>query len=335
MVKIKDQHGIEFAMDNWLYQNLQIVKKLLRDDFDCVFLLSGGEGEGKSHLAQQICSVVDPTFNVDRMCVTADEFIEQVMIAPKFSAVSYDEAMGGLSATDALTKTTKALVKMFAEVRQRNLFLVVTLPSYFDLGRNIALHRSRALLHVYLGDKFKRGQFLFFNKEKKKNLYIKGKKFMDYKAEKANFFAKFSYHWCINEEVYKQKKTDTLKRYLKEIEAKGNSREISMERKYMKVIGAYQVWLKEEKRFSLNSQREKINDYTGLGISKGTFNEIYRDTLAKGVVNGYVGFNINNTPNPPLAQKSNDIPPSKEVSEHSNSKQQEVTSNEEGNNKED
>jgi hypothetical protein len=99
---------------------------------------------------------------------------------------------------------------MLAEIRQKNLFIFIVLPTFFDLDRYVALWRSRALIHIYTGKSFERGYFMFFNTERKKDLYIYGKKTYSYKMPKANFFGRFPKGYMVNEAEYRKKKLDSL-----------------------------------------------------------------------------------------------------------------------------
>ena len=84
------------------------------------------------------------------------------------------------------------------------------MPTFFDLDKYVALWRSRALVHVYTKESFVRGRFAFFNVDRKKVLYVNGKKFYNYSATKANFVGDFKNGYTVDEEAYRQKKKDSL-----------------------------------------------------------------------------------------------------------------------------
>lgn len=85
------------------------------------------------------------------------------------------------------------------------------LPSFFDLDRYVALWRSRCLLHVLTGKRFERGGYVFFGKERKKSLYVQGKRFYSYAKPKGNFTGAFRKFYPIDEKEYKKKKLESLK----------------------------------------------------------------------------------------------------------------------------
>lgn len=199
--------GHKFYMDKYLTNNLDTAKKVIKKDWDMVFIVDGYEGSGKSVLAQQIAwYCTDGNFNIDNIAFTPNQFQEAILKAPKYSAVVFDEAYSGLSARAAMSKINRVLVKMLAEVRQRNLFILIVMPTFFDLDRYVAIWRSRALFHVLVGKDWSRGKFAFFNQDKKKALYALGKKFYAYSKVQNNFWADFVNHYVVDMEEYKKKK---------------------------------------------------------------------------------------------------------------------------------
>lgn len=207
MVKYGDK---EFGMDGYLHANLTTAKQVIKKDWDMLFIIDGAEGSGKSVLAMQCAFFCDNTINLDRIVFTPDEFRKAVLNSKPFQSIVYDEAYTGLSSRATMSLINRTLIKMLAEIRQKNLFIFVVMPTFFDLDKYVALWRSRALLHVYTGKAFQRGFFTFFNAERKKNLYVNGKRFYQYGAYKANFSGRFPNYFVVNEEEYRKKKKDSL-----------------------------------------------------------------------------------------------------------------------------
>jgi len=206
MVKVTEQ---DYYMDGILKENLDTAKEAIKKDWDMVFLYDGIEGSGKSVKALQDAYYCDPTLTIDRITFKPKEFENAVLAADKFQSVVYDEAYSGLSSRSTMSRINRTLVKMLAEIRQKNLFVFVVMPTFFDLDKYVALWRSRALVHVYTKG-FQRGFFMFFSAEKKKDLYIQGKKYYNYGSPSANFHGCFTKHYVVNEEAYKEKKLTAL-----------------------------------------------------------------------------------------------------------------------------
>jgi len=165
---------------------------------------------GKSLKAQQDAFYCDPTLDINRVTFTPTEFQKAIVNAKPYQSVIFDEAYGGLASRSANSRINKALVTVLAEIRQKNLFIFIVLPSFFDLDKYVALWRSRVLIHVYCGDNFERGNFSFFNQAKKKDLYVYGKKFYNYKQTLPNFRGRFTKFYTVDEVAYKKKKLDSL-----------------------------------------------------------------------------------------------------------------------------
>lgn len=206
MVKVFEGTKHEYYIDGFLKQNLDVAKKVIKSDWDMVFLIDGYEGCGKSVLAQQVGFYCDPTLNINQITFTPKQFKDAILSAKRYQCIIFDEAYGALNAKTAMQWINRSIVKMLTEIRQKNLFIIIVLPTFFDLVKYVAIWRSRALLHVYSGDDFERGFFAFYNIDRKKSLYVNGKKFYNYNNPKPNFYGRFTDGYMVDKEEYKQKK---------------------------------------------------------------------------------------------------------------------------------
>jgi len=211
MASFELQNGKKIPIDSYLKSNLDTAKEHIQKDFDMVFCVDGNEGSGKSVLCQQMAYYCDPTLTIDRICFTPEEFKEAITKASKFQAVIYDEAMTGLYNRRHASEISTMLVSLLAEIRQKQLFVFIVMPCFFELNKYVAIWRSRALIHVWTGKNFERGYFTFFSADKKKLLYIKGKKFYQYNV-KGNFYGYFKKGYVVDEDDYRHKKLQSLKR---------------------------------------------------------------------------------------------------------------------------
>jgi ABC-type oligopeptide transport system ATPase subunit len=200
--------GQEFYVDGTMYRNLENIKKLIKKDFDYVTLVDGYVGSGKSTLATQICKLIDPTFNIDRIAFNGKDFHRIVREVGPGKAVMFDEAMSGLHSRRAMSKLNTDLVQMMAKIRQKNLFFVMVLPSFFDLDKNIAIDRSRMLIHCYTKG-VGRGYYAVYGRTKKKYLYLKGKKFYDYNTS-PDIRGRFTAGYGVDEDEYRKRKHEDL-----------------------------------------------------------------------------------------------------------------------------
>lgn len=192
---------------------VRIKKQVIKKDKDFVVVIDGEEGSGKSVLAQQVAKRLDPNFNIDNICFNADQFIERLKNAPKYSCIVLDEAYNAASSRGSLTEVNRSMVAVATEMRQRNLFVIIVLPSFFDLDKYFALWRCKSLIHVYFDRDGGRGRFVIFPKTTKKYLYLNGKKFYDYSKPKSPYPpCRFKNEYTVDESEYRKKKSMAFKK---------------------------------------------------------------------------------------------------------------------------
>lgn len=197
----------------------KIKPSLQKKDKDCVICIDGGEGTGKSTLALQIAKHYDNTLDLTRVCFSADEFRDAIFKAKKGEAIIYDEAFTGLSSRSSLSAVNRVLVSLMMQMRQKNLFIIIVLPTFFLLDKYVALFRTMALFHVYESGG-RRGYFRVYNRKKKKYLYLAGKQTYSYGSSekkwkvftkfKGRFYGKFALGDEKEEDKYRKKKAKAL-----------------------------------------------------------------------------------------------------------------------------
>lgn len=184
--------------------------KVLKKDWDRVYLIDGNEGSGKSVLALQLAKYLDPTFNIDRVTFNGEDFSKAIDESTKGQAIVFDEAFNGLASSSATSKMNRFLVRKLMECRQKNLFVFIVLPTFFLLQKYAAVFRSSALFHVFVDKNGNRGRYKVYNHKTKKLLYIKGNKLYSYAFPKVFKTYDFSGKYPIDEEAYRSKKHSSL-----------------------------------------------------------------------------------------------------------------------------
>ena len=197
--------------DGILYNKLQnkVKENVLKRDNDALYILDGSEGSGKSVFAMQLAKFLDPTFCLERVCFTPEEFEEAVKTSKKGQAIVYDEAFRGLSSRATLSKINKVLVSMMMEMRQRNLFVFVVLPTVYLLDKYVVLFRSKGLFNVYTRNG-RRGYWKYYNSKRKKSLYLKNYKTYTYYKVRPLYMGRFTNTYVIDEQEYRNKKSHAL-----------------------------------------------------------------------------------------------------------------------------
>lgn len=192
-VMVKDGLGKEYSIDGYLFNSFTDAKGVMnKRDVDLPILVSGYPGTGKSTLTMQLATFCDPTFTEERMCQTTEEFIRQIKIAKPLQAVALDESFEDLNASDIRKEMGRILRNLLNIIRQKNLYIFLIIPNFFDMGKSVAIFRTRWLIHCYDRSFGDIGYFVAFNRDTKHKLYIYGKRNEDYNATRGDFFGSFS-----------------------------------------------------------------------------------------------------------------------------------------------
>lgn len=205
---VVNNENIPLYMDDGLYnQLLNFARPIVqKKDFDFVIAVDGEEGSGKSVFAMQIGKILDPDLHLDNICFTPDEFVNAVTKAKKNQCIIFDEAFTGMSNRASLSEINKLIVSLMMEMRQKNLFVIVVMPTFFMFEKYVVFHRAKGFFHVYINEDMDRGQWRFFNRKSMRYLYIKGKKYYDYEVQDHTSFGKFRDQYMVDETAYRAKK---------------------------------------------------------------------------------------------------------------------------------
>jgi energy-coupling factor transporter ATP-binding protein EcfA2 len=193
----------------------RIRRDVLKKDRDKFIVIDGREGTGKSVFAMQLAKVLDADFNIDKIAFNADTFIKLLKSKDrkKGDCILLDEAFSSANSRSSLSQINRAMMTVATEMRQLNLFIIMVLPTFFDLDKYFAIWRCETLFHVYYNKKGKRGQYIIFPFNKKKMLYIKGKKLYNYGLVKSPYPpCSFTKQYVVEEKDYRLKKASAFKK---------------------------------------------------------------------------------------------------------------------------
>lgn len=212
MVMVTDRN---FYMNEYLKKNLDILKKKIRQDWYFIIIVSGSNRVrvGKSTLAQQISYYLDPKYSFTNLTFESHNLKNISLKLPKYTVVHFDEAMAGFDAKRAMESFQKDLLDFLAQAGQLNQFLILVLPDFFVLNKEIATNQSICLINCYTHAKdiFKRGYFAFYNIYAKNKLYYWGKKAGgNYWVTKPDFTGDFKDHQILDKVEYSQRKRKAL-----------------------------------------------------------------------------------------------------------------------------
>ena len=202
-------------IDGFLKSNLDVIIKRVDMNWDGIIYIGGFEGDGKTTLASQLCYYFDRTFNMDRVCFTANQFREVVEKAKPKQAILFDESYLTFNTGSRMSKETRKVKSLLTMIRKKQLFIVIVAPTVFDIDYYIICFRSLALINVY-ADGLQRGFFSFYNRARKEQLYIKGKKTHDMRVAKPNFRGRFTKWNVLDSKEYEKKKDQGIDSVFKE-----------------------------------------------------------------------------------------------------------------------
>lgn len=154
----------------------------LHKNFDWVHSIDGFERLGKTTLGVKTCIYLDPSFSVNQVCFTPDQYMAVCETIKKGKAVLYDEAGTGLFSREAMQRKTIAINKMLMTIGSKRLFHCILLPNFLKLDGNIAENRVMSLCHVTW-----RGEFKFYSRKRLRIIAQENNFF----AQRPNFTGKF------------------------------------------------------------------------------------------------------------------------------------------------
>ena len=216
----------KYRMNSLLKFQLDIMVNAVQYDFDSIIIIDGEiEGSGKSVLAQQVGYYMawkcGKTMSLNHIVFTPNQFLEAIDNAEKRECIIWDEAYQGSSKWRQMSKINQVIMSRLQKIRQKNLFIVIVLPYFFDLNSYLAVPRSWFLIHVEIKNQmevteqeevnfdkpiFVRGFFQFYSRARKKSLFFQGRREYNYDYVRGNFIGNFPQYYCVDEIAYKDKK---------------------------------------------------------------------------------------------------------------------------------
>ena len=219
---------LKWKIHTALKKNLDHIKTANSNDIDFKILISG-DGKtrtGKTTEGVQMACYLDPSFLSNwktRIVYDGEELIKQGNSMQPGQCLLYDEARQVLNSKNQMNGYAKNLMNFFSQCGDKNLYIIIILPDFFELPKSIALVQSIYLINCHFMRGFERGFFDFFNHKQKKYLYIRGQKFLDYKAVLPSFKGTFTKFFPIPLIQYKNNKHNKLQELRKKDKKPANN----------------------------------------------------------------------------------------------------------------
>lgn len=154
-----EKEVIEYKGLNTDYQSLlgHMYYNVLYNNLDCLIVMSGREGYGKSTLAIHTWRYINhlrktwnlpSNFNVNNIGLTSKTFLESIKNSNKGDVVMYDEAALGLYNRQSMKKSNTTLNQVLMICRYKNLFLILNIPDFMALDAGVRRRRVTLLCNV-------------------------------------------------------------------------------------------------------------------------------------------------------------------------------------------
>ena len=253
-------------LDKALYTTLEGVKKRVIDkNWDYVAIVGGIPGSGKSSFVRGVGRFLDPNFNEDNYCFSAEEFVKKANEVPEYSCLILDESFESLNARVTQSKGFQKIINHLQLIRQRHLFIFLCLPNFFDLSKGIAVFRASHLFITYASNEGDRGKFMAFDRQNKRMLYVLGGRNMNYNAVRANFVGRYELMPHIfSEENYERNKLHHL---MSQDKKENDLGEYTLKKRQFQIYQAIILFILELKRQKVVTAKA-LSEW--LGCSSGT-----------------------------------------------------------------
>ena len=218
MVKIQYEGFPEFGMDGYLHANLKDARDIVENKNQSLIIINDGKtGLGKTTLSFQeavFLSRGDPTkFNLNHVLFDPEPSFEKVANSEKGCVWIFDESVI-FNSRSAMSQYNKSMLLLLSTIRSKQIYVILNIPSFFDLDRGITMDKANVLIHLYGNHFGDRGKFMVFDDKRMKNLFLFGKKTYSYGGVKSNFFGSFGAKFMLDSFLYDELKKREIKKIL-------------------------------------------------------------------------------------------------------------------------
>lgn len=151
--------------------------------WDNLLIFDGMERIGKTKFAVTTGYVyawkLGKKFSLDNVHFDPEEMMK-FATTTRNQVIIWDEAATAGLAKNWQSETQQQILKILMMAGKYGHLWIFIVPSFFELSRYIALHRSLFLIHLYTPDLITRGYFRVFNQLEKAYIYTNLKKKMTY-----------------------------------------------------------------------------------------------------------------------------------------------------------
>lgn len=124
---------------------LWYIKNRLKNNKNFLDCICGETGSGKSYAALKLGELLDPDFNINKVCLHAKKFMWAVQTFKSGSVIVMDEAGVGMPSREWMSLSNRLLNYVLQTFRHKNLIVLFTTPDF-----NMIDSQARKLFHYYM-----------------------------------------------------------------------------------------------------------------------------------------------------------------------------------------
>ena len=205
-----------FHMGDLLYRELRKMKDSVINSNDMgLLLIDGRPGSGKSTLGAQVAYfLTGGNFSLDGEAFTQKQTSDIMRNMKKGEACVIDESFDVINKRTSRSASNMMMLRDLQQMRSKQVFIIILLPSFYDLDKNVSLWLASALIHCYRSPEplGKRGQYQVYDINGIRNLWLYGRQSYSYNKKIAvpNFRSRFTKYFPLDMNEYEAKKQKSL-----------------------------------------------------------------------------------------------------------------------------
>ena len=202
-------------MNDYTHENLKDAREVVEKKKQSLIIVNDGKtGLGKTTFSFQQAFFFargnTDRFNQSHVLYDPEPSFDKVANSKKGDVWVFDESVI-FNSRAAMSQYNKDMILLLSTIRSKQIYVILNIPSFFDLDRAITMNLANILFNLY-GEYFgDRGNYLVFDDKKMKELYIKGKKTYSYGYVRANYKGNFPKAFLLDEETYEEEKSKAIK----------------------------------------------------------------------------------------------------------------------------
>jgi len=272
-------HIKRFFLYRKVYRDIYLRKK------NAGFIVTGATGSGKSEFALKLASDLDPTFNVERVVYTAEDFLKLIVDGDSngkigigkaiiFDETSHDEAMDSRA---SLSKTNKQMASLATIYRALRLIVIYVAPNLNQIDSRVRAISITGLIQMksidYASQMSKADLFWSVQNSRSGDVYYKRPRIINDQGKRVVCMSiKLSRPNKELRKAYEYKKMDFIKDKIARWNEKNVLANQAEEEKPVKMSFTEMVAkvLKEKEKYQINGKvnTAKIMQHMNIGSTK-------------------------------------------------------------------